>query len=87
MLEISYRRLFELAENKLVTVANAKVMGWGESWEAWRWCGSPYAWEDELLTECVDRLANVICRWKWRIGGCGIFVRPNNIPLKVLMGT
>jgi len=29
--EVSYRRLFELVENKLVTVADAKVMGWGES--------------------------------------------------------
>jgi hypothetical protein len=73
LLEVSYRRLFELAENKLVTVADAKVMGWGESWEARRWCRSPYAWENELLRECVDRLANVILHmemadpWVWNL--------------------
>ena len=44
-----FPRLYELAENKLVMVAEMFARGWGVNGEAWKWCRRLFAWEEELL--------------------------------------
>jgi hypothetical protein len=56
----SYRRLYELANNKLAIVKNRFSMGWGMNGEAWKWCRRLFSWEEELLIECVGRLKSVV---------------------------
>jgi len=36
-LELRFRRLFDLADNKLVFVAEMHFLGWGVDGEAWKW--------------------------------------------------
>ena len=71
-LESKFRRLFELAEIKLITVANMKLLGWGVNGEAWKWRMRVFEWE-EMVREYIDRLFNVILqvemedRWVWKL--------------------
>jgi hypothetical protein len=55
----SFRRLFDLAENKLISVSEMCSLGWGVEGNGWRWRRGLRAWEEELLRECVARLSNV----------------------------
>jgi hypothetical protein len=72
-LESKFRRLFELEENKLITVADMKLLGWGVNGEAWKWRRRLFAWKENLVRKCVDRLSNVILhvemedRWVWKL--------------------
>lgn len=43
-----------------INVANMYLLGWGVDGEAWKWCRRLFAWEEELVRECVDRLNNVV---------------------------
>jgi len=36
-LQVRFRRLFDLSENKWLTVAQMFELGWGEGGEAWKW--------------------------------------------------
>jgi hypothetical protein len=54
----SFGRLYELAENKLVTVSEMFVLGWGVGGEAWKWQRRLLAWEEELVVECVARVSS-----------------------------
>jgi hypothetical protein len=42
-------RFYELAENKLETVADMFVGGWGVNKETWKWRRRLFAWEEKLL--------------------------------------
>ncbi|GAU16594.1 hypothetical protein TSUD_233460 [Trifolium subterraneum] len=61
------------AENKEATVADMIVAGSGVGGEAWQWRRRLYAWEEELVGECVDRLTNIVLqegvpdRWVWKL--------------------
>ena len=50
-----------------------KMMGWDVGREAWKWRRRLFAWEDELVMECVERLAIVTLqvdmedRWIWKL--------------------
>jgi len=75
-----FGRLFELAENKLITVASMFSLGWGEG-EAWQLRRRLWAWEEELLAECRLLLANVTLQinvsdiWQWHpdiVGGYSV---------------
>jgi hypothetical protein len=46
---VSFRRLFKLAENKLMTIAHMFILGWGKSGEVWKWRRRLFAWEEEML--------------------------------------
>ncbi|GAU10380.1 hypothetical protein TSUD_422790, partial [Trifolium subterraneum] len=72
-LQRSFGRLFDLAVDKNISVADMFAAGWDLGGEAWKWRRRLYAWEEELVVECVARLANVVLqvgardRWVWRL--------------------
>ncbi|GAU17363.1 hypothetical protein TSUD_232390 [Trifolium subterraneum] len=72
-LDRSFSRLFDLAENKFITVADMHGLGWGVDGEAWKWRRRLRAWEEELVLDCVERLSNVVLqvnvhdRWVWKL--------------------
>lgn len=47
-----FTRLFDLASNKLSTVAEMHTLGWEEGGVAWRWRRRLWVWEEEMLAEC-----------------------------------
>ncbi|GAU16150.1 hypothetical protein TSUD_297800 [Trifolium subterraneum] len=54
-----FARLYDLAENKLCTMAEMCSLGWRvdeEAWELWR---PLWVWEEEMLGECRSLLANL----------------------------
>jgi hypothetical protein len=55
-----FGRLFDLAENKLITVHDMYEAGWGVGGEAWKWRRRLYAWEEDLVLECTVHLSNVV---------------------------
>jgi len=60
VLKISFSRLFDLATNKMATVAEIYSLRWGEEGEAWKWRRRLLAWEEEKVRECCDFLTNII---------------------------
>ena len=68
-----YVRLFELAENKLDTVDSMFARGCGVNGEAWKWHQRLFAWEEELLGECIVLLSNFsfqvdrVDKWIWKL--------------------
>jgi len=69
-----YVRLFELADNKLDMVAAMFAKGWGVNGEAWKWRCRLFAWEDELLEECIIFLSNFSFRLTVLINGFGSYM-------------
>jgi hypothetical protein len=61
MLARYFSRLFELAENKIVTVDDMFLLGWEVDGEAWKWLQRLFAWQEGLGGECADRLSYIIC--------------------------
>jgi len=67
---VHFRRLFDLAENKSITVANLFSLGLKRG-EAWKWRSRLWAWEEELLEECMTLLfgvsleTNFSDQWLW----------------------
>ena len=72
-LERSYSRLYQLVDNKLVTVSEMCELGRGYGGEAWKWRRRLFAWEEGLVMECVERLSTgvlqvrTIDRWVWKL--------------------
>ena len=56
---VCYRRLFELAEDKGISVADMRELGWGEDEEGWRWHRRLWVWGEEMVRECSSLLSNV----------------------------
>ncbi|KEH34516.1 hypothetical protein MTR_3g467670 [Medicago truncatula] len=54
----AFRRLFDLYENKSITVVNWFSLG-VEKGEAWKWRQRLWAWEEEVLEECKTLLLDV----------------------------
>ena len=52
--------MFNLKKNKLASVARMNELGWGENCEAWKWRMRLFAWEEELVRECIERLTLVV---------------------------
>lgn len=69
-LKEKFGRLFDLAENKGVSVAEMNELRWRENGETWKWCRRLFAWE-ELVWDCIERLTSIILqvevegRWVW----------------------
>jgi len=59
-LNISFKGLFELFDDKLITVADMHALGRDVNGEAWKRRRRQFAREEELVRECVDRLSNVV---------------------------
>lgn len=72
-LAVSFSRLSELSENKEAIVGEMFLLGWGADGGAWRWKRILFVWEEELVGECVERLANFVLqvdmsdRCVWRL--------------------
>lgn len=68
---VRFRRLFDLSDNKFLTVAQMFHLGWGEGGEAWKWRSRLWAWEEEQLVECRLLLLSVVLQvnkndvWSW----------------------
>ncbi|GAU37807.1 hypothetical protein TSUD_276240 [Trifolium subterraneum] len=65
-------RLFDLAVNKSVSVADMFQLGWGVGGETWVWRRQLRAWEDEMLGEfqtllfTISLQAHSSDRWLWQ---------------------
>ncbi|GAU30108.1 hypothetical protein TSUD_295890 [Trifolium subterraneum] len=77
-----FGRLFDLAVNKSVFVADMFQAGWGVGGEAWVWRRLLRAWEEEMLGECQNLLLTISLqehssdRWLWQPDlDCGYTVR------------
>jgi len=55
-----FARLFDLATNKLSTVAHICALGCEEGGEAWSWRRRLWVWEDEMIEGCRRLLDGVI---------------------------
>jgi len=56
----SFRRLFELVENKQAVVEEMFLMGWEFDGEAWKWRRALFVWEEGLVRECAGRLSYIV---------------------------
>jgi len=69
-----FSHLFDLATNKFVIVADMCDLGWAVGGGAWSWRRRLWTWEEELLEECMELLAdvllqdNILDRWQWDPG-------------------
>ncbi|GAU23355.1 hypothetical protein TSUD_334020 [Trifolium subterraneum] len=67
-----FGRLFDLAENKSVSVAEMFLLGWGAGGEAWLWRRPLRVWEEEILGECQTLLLDISLQahfsdsWSWQ---------------------
>ena len=55
---VQYRRIFDLAVNKSITVVEMCNLGWEDDGAAWQCCRRLWAWEEDLLGEC-----RILLRW------------------------
>ncbi|XP_024636402.1 uncharacterized protein [Medicago truncatula] len=68
---VRFPRLFDLAENKTITVASLFYLGTEQEGEGWRWRRRLWAWEELLLEECrallfdISLVPNVSDTWEW----------------------
>ena len=70
-LSVRFSRLFDLAENKIITVANFFSLGLARDGEGWRWRRRLWTWEEDMVEECrallfdVLLVPNVSDKWVW----------------------
>jgi hypothetical protein len=70
---VQFSRVYDLAVNKAITVADMFLSGWEEGGEAWQWRWRLWSCEEELLGECKTLLSNISLqhnstdRWVWRL--------------------
>lgn len=57
---VTYMRLYELSENRLIYVAGMFSLCQGEGGEAWKWIQMLFAWEEEILGECCALFHDVL---------------------------
>ncbi|GAU50260.1 hypothetical protein TSUD_409060 [Trifolium subterraneum] len=55
-LRVRYRCLYDLANNKSISVADMCQLGWEEDGAGWQWRRQLWVWENELLAECTSLL-------------------------------
>jgi len=54
-------------------VADMFARGWGANGEAWKWRRRLFAWEEQLLGECIVRISNFpfqvdrVDNWIWKL--------------------
>ncbi|GAU22999.1 hypothetical protein TSUD_98280 [Trifolium subterraneum] len=71
-LSVRFRRMFDLSQHKLRTVAEMRELRWGEGGAALLWRSQLWVWEEELVAECRGLLSNTILqtheadKWVWR---------------------
>ena len=66
-----FRQLYDLTVNKVITVRTMFLLGVDVGGEAWQWRRRLWAWEENLVEECMTLLLTVslqkssIDRWLW----------------------
>jgi hypothetical protein len=69
----TFARLYDLAENKLISVSDMFELGWAADGNGWRWRRPLRAWEEDLLSNCIVCLSNVVLQvnekdsWVWKL--------------------
>jgi len=66
-----FKRLYDLSENKMVTVADMSNLGWNVEGGGWKWRRRLLAWEEEEVVVCSSLLTNIVlqdgvedrCHW------------------------
>lgn len=66
-----FNRLFDLSENKFVTVSEMFHLGRDVNGEAWKWRRRLFVWEEDQVRECKALVFSTILRMVWRIDGFG----------------
>ncbi|GAU20861.1 hypothetical protein TSUD_120530 [Trifolium subterraneum] len=67
-----FRRLFDLVETQLCSVAEMASLGWGVGGAAWVWRRPLRGWEEEMSEECQSLLLNISLQvhspdsWVWQ---------------------
>jgi len=70
-LRVRFPRLFDLSDDKGVTVEVMVSRGWGVGGGAWVWKRRLFAWEEECVRECYALLHDIVLqdhtidRWRW----------------------
>jgi hypothetical protein len=70
-LSVQFPHLFDLAENKEVSVRDMATRGWGVGGGGWVWRRRLLASEEDSVMECLSLLSNVVLhdsifdRWRW----------------------
>ncbi|MCI26561.1 receptor-like kinase, partial [Trifolium medium] len=59
-LSARFRRLFELSTYQTSSVAYMCALGWEEGGAPWQWRRPLWAWEEEMLGECMGFLVDII---------------------------
>lgn len=59
-LSVRFRRLFDLAENKLSSVADTRSLGWEVGMKVWKWRRRLLAWEEEYVWEHSEMLTSIV---------------------------
>jgi hypothetical protein len=68
-----FLRLFDLADNKLSTVAEMRGLRWDEGREVWKWRLCLWALEEDMLGECrtllhdISLQSNITDKWQWSL--------------------
>ncbi|GAU20019.1 hypothetical protein TSUD_273540 [Trifolium subterraneum] len=68
-----FGRLYDLADNKHISVADMFQAGWALNGNGWKWRRRLFVWEEELVAQCVGVLANFVLqgdatdRWVWNL--------------------
>ncbi|GAU19761.1 hypothetical protein TSUD_78870 [Trifolium subterraneum] len=71
-LSVRYKRLFDLALNQSISVADMCLFGWENGGAGWQWRRQLWVWEEELLVECTGLLHDIVLHtnisdsWIWR---------------------
>ncbi|GAU33009.1 hypothetical protein TSUD_358760 [Trifolium subterraneum] len=69
----AFGRLYDLADNKNISVADMFEAGWALNGNGWKWRRRLFAWEVELVAQWVGVLANFVLqgdatdRWVWKL--------------------
>ncbi|GAU51172.1 hypothetical protein TSUD_412070 [Trifolium subterraneum] len=68
---VRFRRLFDLAVNQSISVADMWELGWGEGGAGWQWRRQLWVWEEEMLEECLGLFYSTVLQtnipdsWIW----------------------
>lgn len=59
-LNVRFRRLYDLFENKLATLTKMNSLGWEVDEEAWFWRRKLLTWEEDQVKECSQLLNYIV---------------------------
>ena len=85
LISVRFRRLFDLAENKTITVTNFFSLGLAREGDGWSCRHRLWVWEEDMLEECRALLFDVFWFQMFQINGCVFQTLLTNILCEVPM--